>query len=140
MEVGPGKIVRYGDAHLMVERTLRFENGDERWIEHRLSDDRLGRSLWLEIQGPRITIYERLPKGEDPADRPEVVHDGVTYRLAEFGRATYRSQERAGPGKQGEVEYLDYAADDLRLSFERFDGGHWELSLGRVVDPGDVVL
>ena len=132
--------MRYRDAQLMVERTLRFENGDERWIEHRLSDDRLGRSLWLEIQDDRLTVYERLPTGEPPSGEPEIVHEGVAFRLAEQGRATYRSQERAGAGKQGEVEYVEYAAGDQRLAYERFDAGPWELSLGRVVDPSDVAV
>ena len=132
--------MRYRDAHLTVERTLRFENGDERWIEHRLSDDRLGRSLWLEVQGHTVTIYERLPSGGPPSGEPEIDHDGVAFRLTEQGRATYRSQERAGPGKQGEVAYVEYAAGDQRLAYECFDGGPWEVSLGRVVDPADVAL
>jgi hypothetical protein len=140
VEVGPGRIVRYRDAHLMVERTLRFENGDERWFEHRLSDDRLGRSLWLEIQGDKVTLYERLAAGAPPEGGPEAVHDGVAFRLTEHGLATYRSQERAGAGKQGEVEYFEYAAGERRLAYERFDGGRWEVSLGEIVDPADVAI
>src|SRR4051794_9194685 len=48
--LGPGVHVGHRGERLIVERTLHFANGDERWVEHRLADDRLGRSLWLEIQ------------------------------------------------------------------------------------------
>ena len=64
----------------------------------------------------------------------------MTYRLAERGAATYRSEERAGPGKRGSLEYVEYASGPARLAFERFDDGPWEVSLGRRVEPTDVDL
>ena len=139
----PGMLVRHRDEQLIVERTLHFANGEERWIEHRLADDRAGRSLWLEIQrrdGLELAFYERLPAGEDPpADGDgEFARDGVTFTFSERGSARYRSDERAGPGKQGSVEFVEYAAGRLRLAYERFDGGPWELSLGRLVEAADV--
>ena len=141
--LSPGMIVRYRDERLVVERTLQFENDDERWVEHRLSDDRIGRSLWLEIQEQgelRLTVYERLPIGEEPAALGELVRDGITYRLHERGVAQYRSLERAGPGKQGEVEFVEYASGRVRLAYECFDDGPWEVSLGQLVEPEDVLV
>lgn len=137
----PGNLVRHRDDQLIVERTLHFVNAHEDWVEHRLADDQLGRSLWLEIQrreGLEIAVYERLPGGEEPPGSEELARDGVTYRLSERGSARYRSDERAGPGKQGSVEFVEYAAGRLRLAYERFDGGAWEVSLGHLVEPADV--
>jgi hypothetical protein len=139
----PGTMVRYRDERLVVERTLHFENDGEHWVEHRLADDRLGRSLWLEIQeqvGFRLTVYERLPIGEEPVQVGELVRDGITYRLHERGIASYRSLERAGPGKQGEVEFVEYEAGRVRLAYECFDDGRWEVSLGQIVEPDDVIV
>jgi hypothetical protein len=139
----PGTIVRYRDERLVVERTLHFANDDERWVEHRLADDRLGRSLWLEIQEQeafRLTVYERMPIGEEPVPLGELVRDGITFRLHERGVAQYRSLERAGPGKQGEVEFVEYEAGRVRLAYECFDDGHWDVSLGQIVEPDDVII
>lgn len=138
----PGVLVRHGGEQLIVERTLHFTAGDERWIEHRLADDRLGRSLWLEIQrrdGLQILVYERLPEGEDPpAGDGGIARDGVAYELNERGAARYRSEERAGAGKQGSVEFVEYAAGRLRLAYERFDAGRWEISTGHQVEPAEI--
>jgi hypothetical protein len=139
----PGMLVRHRDELLVVERTLHFVDGDERWVEHRLADDRRGRSLWLEIQrrdGLQIVVYERLPAGGDPPadDGHELARDGVTYALNERSSARYRSDERAGAGKHGWVEFVEYAAGGLRLAYERFDGGRWEVSLGHQVEPADL--
>jgi hypothetical protein len=137
----PGMFLRHRDERLIVERTLHFENSHERWVEHRLADDRLGRSLWLEIQrrdGLEIAVYERLPAGEEPPGDGELSRDGVTFRLSERGEAAYRSDERAGPGKQGSVEFVEYVAGRLRLAYERFDAGRWEVSLGHQVEPADI--
>jgi hypothetical protein len=137
----PGMLVRHRDEPLIVERTLRFDADDERWVEHRLADDRRGRSLWLEIQrrdGLEIVVYERLPAGEEPPADSEVTHDGITFRFTERGAARYRSDERAGPGKQGSVEFVEFAAGRLRLAYERFDEGRWEVSLGHQVEPADL--
>jgi hypothetical protein len=137
----PGMLVRHRDERLIVERTLHFSTDDERWVEHRLADDRAGRSLWLEIQrsnGLQIAVYERQPHGGPPPEGAEITRDGVAFHFAERGVARYRSDERAGPGKQGSFEFVEYAAGNLRLAYERFDGGVWEISLGRVVEPADV--
>jgi hypothetical protein len=131
-------LVHYRDEQLVVERTLEFSSGRERWTEHRLSDDRLGRSLWLEIQDHAMTVYERLPLREDPPGVQALERDGLTYRLIEDGRAEYRSHERAGPGKQGLLHWVEYASGRVRLAYECFDEGPWEVSLGHIVEPDDV--
>jgi hypothetical protein len=136
-------LVRHRGERLIVERTLHFADGEERWVEHRLADDGRGRSLWLEIQrrdGLQILLYERVPDGEDPpsGDGGELARDGVTYTLRERGSASYRSEERAGPGKQGSVEFVEYAAGRRRLAYERFDAGCWEVSTGHQTEPADL--
>ena len=139
--LGPGMLVHFGGHPLIVERTLRFTGDAQRWTEHRLADDRRGRSLWFEVQEQPtllLTMYERLPVGEEPTGGRQVDRDGVTYRLAERGAATYRSEERAGPGKRGRLEFVEYASGAARLAYERFDDGPWEVSLGRRVEPAEV--
>jgi hypothetical protein len=139
--LGPGVLVRHRGERLIVERTLHFANGDERWVEHRLADDGRGRSLWLEIQrrdGLEIFVYERLPDGGDPPSGDELARDGVAYTFSERGSASYRSEERAGPAKQGSVEFVEYAAGRRRLAYERFDAGRWEISTGQRAEPADL--
>jgi Domain of unknown function (DUF4178) len=139
----PGMLVRHRDEQLIVERTLHFADGDEQWVEHRLADDRLGRSLWLEVQrrdGLEIVVYERLPSGEEPPGGAELARDGMTFRFSERGAARYRSDERAGPPKRGSVEFVEFAAGRLRLAYERFDAGPWEVSLGHQVEPADIEI
>lgn len=139
--LGPGMFVRYRGQQLIVERTLHFKVGSQEWTEHRLADDRLGRSLWFEVQGTVLTMYERLQAdGEAPPAGDELDRDGVTYRFAERGAATYRSAERAGPAKRGTLEYVEYHAGPERLAYECFDAGPWEVSLGRLLEPAEVEL
>ncbi len=45
----PGAAVRVEGEEFLIERTIRFEEDDCVWFEHRLSSDGTGRSLWLEI-------------------------------------------------------------------------------------------
>jgi hypothetical protein len=55
------------------------------------------------------------------------------------GRARYRSVERSGPAKTGEVVYHEYALGGRRVAFEcRTDQGVWEVSDGRVIDPAAI--
>ena len=68
----------------------------------------------------------------------QLERDGITYRLAEEGRCDYRSHERAGPGKHGELHYVEYASGRVRLAYECFDDGPWEVSLGHVIEADDV--
>lgn len=139
----PGMFVRYRDERLVVERTLEFLCDHERWVEHRLSDDQVGRSLWLEVierDDVVLTVYERLPLGEEPPGVEALERDGLTYRLVEEGQVSYRSHERAGAGKHGELRYVEYAAGRIRLAYERFDSGPWEVSLGHVVETDDVAV
>ena len=141
MALSPGMFVRYRDERLVVERTLKFTCERERWTEHRLSDDRLGRSLWLEVldRDPVVlTVFERLPLREDPPGVQQLERDGITYRLAEEGKVSYRSHERAGPGKRGALDYVEYASGRVRLAYECFDDGPWEVSLGHVIEADDV--
>jgi len=128
---------------LVVERTLQFKGVAQEWTEHRLADDRHGRSLWFEVQLEPdyvLTVYERLPEREEPTRAPELARDGRVYELTDSGFASYRSVERAGPGKRGRLEYVEYESGPERIAYERFDVGPWEVSVGRVIEPTDVQL
>ena len=142
-ELVPGRSLRYRDEELVVERSMTFECDTESWTEHRLSSDRAGHTRWLEVQHMRglvVTMYERLPVGGPPPEEPTFDRDGITYELSERGAARYRTRERAGAGKVGRVDYVEYVAGRVRLAYERFDEGRWEVSLGHLIEPRDLHL
>ena len=79
----------------MIERTIRFEEDDCVWFEHRLSSDGTGRSLWLEIPADpedSVIAYESSARLDGvPDGRPEIEHGGERLPLLMSGRASYRT-------------------------------------------------
>lgn len=130
-----GDVVNHDSRDWIVEGTLRYDQGGFRWVEHRLVDG--ADSLWLSVEddeGLEIVVWERLRGVELEPGPGTLEHGGVTYELAERGKASYTSEGVTGAAGGGKVEFADYARGDRRLSFERYgeDGG-WEVSTGRVV-------
>ena len=139
----PGAALRYQDEEFVIERTIRFEEGDCVWFEHRLSSDGTGRSLWLEIPADPddlVIAYdssETLDSG--PECGPEIEHGGVRLPLLMSGRASYRSVERSAASKTGEIVYHEYALGDRRVTYEcRSHDSVWEVSEGRAIDAAAV--
>ena len=87
----PGAALRYEDEEFVIERTIRFEEGDCVWFEHRLSSDGTGRSLWLEIPADpddAVIAYESSETLDSvPDGGPEIEHGG---------RAPAAAHERPG--------------------------------------------
>src|SRR5918997_1652664 len=98
----PGAALRHRGEEFVIERCIRFEERGSVWYEHRLSSDRSGRSLWLEI-----------PPGPGG---PEIEHGGETLALLVSGRAAYRTLERSAAAKTGELVYHEYALGDRRVT------------------------
>jgi hypothetical protein len=141
----PADALRYGGEEFVVERRMQFDEGDPSWIEQRLSSDRTGRSLWLEIPADPdkpLVAYERtILLDEVPQGGPEIEWSGERMTLVASGRAGYRSLERSAAAKSGEIVYYDYAAGDRRVCFEcRTDQSTWEVSEGRTVDAAEIDL
>jgi hypothetical protein len=142
----PGADVRVGGEDYVVERTIRFEEGESCvWFEHRLSSDRSGRSLWLEIPaGPDdpVIVYDSSAVLDfTPDGGPEIEHGGERFPLLMSGRAGYRSVERSSAPKSGELIYHEYAKGDRRVTYEcRSEGSVWEVSEGRAIAAAGVEI
>ena len=136
----PGAALRHEDEEFVVERTIRYEEGDCVWFEHRLSSDGTGRSLWIEIPADRddavIAYHSSATLDSVPGGGPEIEHRGERLPLVMSGRASYRSVERSAASKTGELVYHEYVLGDLRVTFEcRSHDSVWEVSEGRAIDP-----
>ena len=141
----PGAALRYRDEEFVIERTIRFEEGDCVWFEHRLSSDGTGRSLWLEIPADpddAVIAYEHSATVSFvPDGGPEIEHGGVRMPLLMSGRATYRSVERSAAPKTGELVYHEYALGDRRVTYEcRSHDTVWEVSEGLAIASEDLEI
>jgi hypothetical protein len=143
LSLRPGAIVCLHGGEYVVERSLHFVQDDLAWAEHRLSDNRSGRSLSLEVQHEGsvvLTLFERLSESGSPPEGETAEHDGTEFAFTERGVAAYRTQERAGAGKRGEMTYVEFAAGPRRLSYCRFEDGAWEISRGTRIPLADLTV
>jgi len=141
----PGAAVRVGGEEFLIERTVRFEEGEGCvWFEHRLSSDGSGRSLWLEIPAhpadPVIAYDSSTALDFTPDGGPEIEDGGERLALLVSGRATYRSVERSAAPKRGELVYHEYANGDRRVTYESRGDAVWEVSEGGAIDAADVEI
>jgi hypothetical protein len=141
----PGAALRYEGEEFLIERTIRFEEGDCVWYEHRLSSDATGRSLWLEIPAdpddPVIAYDSSAMLDSTPDGGPEIEHGGERLPLLMSGRATYRSVERSAAPKTGELVYHEYALGDRRVTYEcRGDEAVWEVSEGCAIPSDEIEI
>lgn len=131
-----GDMIDYLAVTYFVRGSLRIKEGGFTWVEHFLDDAR-GRRIWLSVEEDpdvEVVLWEELTgSGLVPAEREMTVQD-VTYRRVEHGTARYTTEGTTGVGQDGStgtVEYVDFDGPKGRfLSFERFDGGEWEVGLG----------
>ena len=129
-----GDMVDYQGTLYFVRGSLRLTEGGYSWAEHFLDDAREAR-CWISVEeDPDLEVV--LWRETDAVTKPdgeEMQVEGVRYRLNERGTARYRSEGTTSLAEQGTVEYVDYSGSgDRLLSFERFDGGPWEVGLGEV--------
>ncbi|MGI5120872.1 DUF4178 domain-containing protein [Marinactinospora thermotolerans] len=133
-----GDMVEFGAERTWIRGTLRLSEGGATWAEHFLEVE--GGRRWLSVEeDPDVQIAMWTGRPDlDLTPHSEVIElEGVRYRLTERGSASYRSEGTTGLRAQGGMDYADYEGPDGRLlSFERFDHGSWEPSLGETVHPG----
>lgn len=134
-----GDMVDYLGVTYFVRGSLRLREGGFTWAEHFLDDGR-GRRTWLSVEEDpdlEVVLWRERAGAELSPDERELQVDGVTYRRVEHGRAKYTGEGTTGlgdAGTAGAVEYVDYdGPEGKHLSFERFDGGEWEVGLGERV-------
>lgn len=142
-ELRAGDMVEYLGERLFVRGSLRLREGGYQWSEHFI-DDMDGARRWISVEEDpdlEVVLWNEL-KGTDlkPSERV-VTHEGVEYRRDEHGTAEFTSEGTTGLGQTGQVEYVDFEAKGGRyLSFERFEGGSWEVALGERVPNGTLTV
>lgn len=129
-----GDVVHYGGLDFIVRGSLELEEGGFRWQEHFLDDVETRR--WLSVEDDEqleLCMWQSVSAPELTPGAHRVEYQGVVYSLDERGRASYRATGTTGTAPAGQMEYVDYAAGDRRLTFERYGDVSWEVALGEVV-------
>ena len=130
-----GDVVQFEGRDYLVRGSLHFEEDGFAWQEH-LLDDASGRR-WLSVEDDEeleLVMWERLVEPELTPGPARLTHDGVEYILDEHGNATYTATGSTGTPGTGSAEYWDYTSGDRRLSFERYSGSTWEVSVGTLIN------
>jgi hypothetical protein len=138
----PGAMLRVRGADYLLERSLRLEQGDHRWTEHRISSDASGRTLWLEVPDDHAAPVVAFARGaqQPPLPRPVLPETDAGFVLRRAGTARYRTLERAGIAKIGTLTYVEYASGARRLAFERRDRDQpWQVWHGHELDRSEIV-
>lgn len=131
-----GDVIAHEGRDFLVRGTLAFDQDGFVWHEHHLDDTTTRRWLSVEDDEELELVLWQSAVAPDLAPGPaELVHDGVTYRREEQGRARFTATGSTGTAPSGTCEFVDYEAGDKRLSFERFGtDGDWEVGTGEVVN------
>jgi hypothetical protein len=144
-QLGPGAIVSYGGVDYVVRGSVTLRQGPFVWWEH-LVEGGNGTPLWFSVEEDegRLELVLWYPR-KDLLLQPggEHVVDGVRYRESERGRASYTTEGTTGLPPAGDVDFVDYAdaGETSLLGFERWAPTMpWEVSLGRVVSPGELTV
>lgn len=135
--LSPGDAVSYEGTDFLVDRTMRFDQGGYAWKEHLLSDAVSGRRLWLSVEeddGLEVAVWQRVADPDVEPGPAELTFDGVSYQRQERGSARFRvEQTGGGAGESGTMDYVEYAAGERLLVFERYGTGSWEVSTGHAI-------
>lgn len=146
--------VRVGDwvHHLMfkyvVRGVLRFVEGSYRWTEYHLRSDMDNSKKWLSVEdgedGLEVIMWTAVPDTDLQPTRGRLNYNGVEYRRAEdgSGTASYRGEGSIDVPATGSVQYADYVSESgmNHLSFERFNGGEWEMAVGETLAPDQLTV
>lgn len=138
-----GDMVELLGERLFVRGSLRLREGGYQWSEHFL-DDIDGSRSWLSVEeDPDLEVvrWVKLRGSELKPSSATLSHDGVEYRRDEHGTAQFVSEGTTGLGSTGRVEYVDFEGPRGHyLSFERYEGGEWEVAHGERVPPGTLTV
>lgn len=136
-----GDIVGFDGRDYVVRGTIRLDQSGFAWEEH-LLDDTTSR-VWLSVEddeGLELCLWNRVSGSPHVPGSAGLTDGGVDYLLTERGEAVFRAEGTTGTASSGDMEYIDYAAGDRRLSFERFGATTWEVSRGRVVGERELTI
>ncbi|WP_285759558.1 DUF4178 domain-containing protein [Nocardiopsis ansamitocini] len=137
-----GDMVDFGVERSWIRGSLRLSEGGSVWSEHFLEVE--GGRRWLSVEEDpdvQLVMWTGRPDLDLVPGPKRLEVDGVQYGLSERGTASYRSEGTTGLRERGGMDYADYKSrDGHHLSFERFDHGSWEASLGTSVAPGSFTI
>lgn len=125
-----------------IAGVVHFDEDGWIWSEW-LVDDTANGKWWLSVEqeaGLRTTAFTPTRVSKQPGTKT-ITANGTTYHLKEMGAARYRATGATDTNGQGTCDYADYTgADGSQLGFERFDGGQWEVSAGRVITSSQIQI
>lgn len=137
-----GDMLEFGVERTWIRGTLRLSEGGAVWAEHFLEVE--GARRWLSVEEDpdvQMVLWTGRPELDLTPHSDSIELEGVRYRLVERGSASYRSEGTTGLRPQGGMDYADYEGPGGRhLSFERFDHGRWEPSVGTTASAGDFTI
>jgi hypothetical protein len=138
-----GDLLEYMGTRFFVRGSVLLKEGGYVWREHFL-DDVAGTRRWLSVEEDpdlEVVLWEEIDAESLNPSEKTLTWDGVEYRRDEHGTATYTAEGTTGLGATGRVEYADFeGAGGRYLSFERFDGGSWDVGLGERVPAGTLTV
>lgn len=141
-----GYMVVYNSVTYIVREVLDFNEGGWEWQEIFL-DDGTGNQAWLSAErDPDLELTWWIDV-DSPANFESatqmVTYGGQSYRLRESGTANYIAKLGEWMGNSGVVEYHDYRSTSDKsshLSYERFNDGGWEMSVGIDIDASQLTI
>ncbi|MDO5097657.1 MAG: DUF4178 domain-containing protein [Corynebacterium sp.] len=141
--LAPGAIISRGGVDYVVRGTLTCKQGPYVWHEHLI--DGGGKPGWFEVEVDEGQLNLVLWHTERSAQlRPmgTITYMGMEFRETERGPASFTSIGTTGLPASGEMTYVDYAGPNGRLlTLEQFGpDAPWEVSLGEIIQPGEVVI
>lgn len=141
--LAPGAIISRGGVDYVVRGTLTCKQGPYVWHEHLI--DGGGKRGWFEVEVDEGQLNLVLWHTERSAKlRPvgKITYKGMEFRETERGPASFTSTGTTGLPASGEMTYVDYTGPNGRLlTLEQFgSGAPWEVSLGEIIQPGEVII
>lgn len=132
-----------GTTHA-VRGTLRLTEDGYSWREHFIDPVR-GKKRYLSVDPSdgdlEVVVWTEVDEFDVKPGQRQVAYNGVVYHLKEKGTAQYTGTGTINVPDRGTVQYMDYRGEfGRRLSFERFNGGKWELSLGEVIEDNQLTI
>lgn len=126
-----GTVTLNEDGYTWKEHFIDPVRGQKRYLSVDPGDGDLEVAVWTEVEDD----FDIRP------NQREVSYAGVSYTRKERGRASYTTTGTTNLPPSGYVEYADFrGSHGRRLSFERFNGGRWELSVGEVIADNQLTI
>jgi hypothetical protein len=136
-----GYIVDRHEESWAVRGIVWFDEKGYKWREIFLETAREERVYLSVEEDPDLKLALWTGVEVDLTPSPTVLeYNSEVYHRKETGTAKYRTEGTTDlPTGPGEADYCDYEGPNGKLlSFERFNGGKWEVSTGETIHPSEL--